>query len=53
MSAELLKPGDPCPCCGRPIKTSDPDKLLALSWLAGVLSSNKKCRPGSGAAAQD
>lgn len=29
-----LKPGDPCPCCGQPIQTSDPDRLLFLSWLA-------------------
>lgn len=30
----ILKPGDPCPCCGQPILTHDPDKLLLLSWLA-------------------
>lgn len=30
----ILKPGDPCPCCGQPILTNDPDKLLLLSWLA-------------------
>ena len=53
MSTELLKPGDPCPCCGQPIKTSDPDKLLALGWLAGVLGSGEKRRPGDGAAAQE
>ena len=31
---KILKPGDPCPCCGQPIKTDDPDRLLALNWLA-------------------
>lgn len=31
---KLLKPGDPCPCCGQPILTHDPDKLLLLSLLA-------------------
>lgn len=28
-----LKPGDPCPCCGRPIKTRDPDVLRLLGWV--------------------
>lgn len=30
----MLRPSGPYPCCGRPIKTSDPDRLLVLSWLA-------------------
>lgn len=30
----LLKPGDPCPICGKPIKTEDPETLLFLSQLA-------------------
>lgn len=34
MTNEILKPGDPCPCCGQPIKTSDPEKMLLLSWIA-------------------
>lgn len=34
---KILKPGDPCPCCGMPIKTDDPDRLLALNWLAEEL----------------
>ena len=29
-----LKTGDPCPCCGSPIKTEDPETLLLLSKLA-------------------
>lgn len=33
----ILKSGDPCPCCGQPILTNDPDKLLLLSWLAGQI----------------
>lgn len=33
MMDSVLKPGDPCPCCGQPIITHDPDKLLLLSWL--------------------
>ena len=28
-----LKPGDPCPCCGRPIKTRDPDVLRLLGFV--------------------
>lgn len=30
----FLKPGDPCPCCGNPIKTTDPQDLYALTVLA-------------------
>lgn len=30
---KLLRPGDPCPCCGEPIKTKDPDTLLLLSLI--------------------
>lgn len=30
----VLKRGDPCPCCGQPIKTKDPDVLRLLSWIA-------------------
>lgn len=28
-----LKTGDPCPCCGRPIKTRDPDVLRLLGFV--------------------
>ena len=32
---KLLKPGDPCPCCGRPIKEGLPtETMIFLSWLA-------------------
>ena len=31
---QMLKPGDPCPCCGQPIKVSDPELLMLLSWIA-------------------
>ena len=32
---KLLKPGDPCPCCGRPIKEGLPTgTMIFLSWLA-------------------
>lgn len=31
----LLKPGDPCPCCGQPLKEGLPTKTVVfLSWLA-------------------
>lgn len=29
-----LKTGDPCPCCGQPIKTKDRDTLRLLSWIS-------------------
>ena len=28
---KTLKQGDPCPCCGQPIKTKDPDILALLT----------------------
>lgn len=31
--AKLLKPGDPCPCCGQPIKTRDPELLRLLTYV--------------------
>lgn len=32
---KLLKAGDPCPCCGRPIKEGLPtETMIFLSWLA-------------------
>ena len=31
---EQLKPGDPCPCCGRPIKSRDPELLALLTRIA-------------------
>lgn len=49
---KLLKPGDPCPCCGQPILTNDPDKLLLLSWLAWTMGMREKDRPENGAAGQ-
>lgn len=28
-----LRTGDPCPCCGQPIKSKDPDVLRLLNWI--------------------
>ena len=50
MTDGILKPGDPFPCCGQPIKTSDPEKLLLLNWIAWV--KGEKSRPEAGAAGQ-
>ena len=30
---KTLKQGDPCPCCGQPIKTTDPAILAFLSHV--------------------
>ena len=30
---KLLKPGDPCPCCGQPIKSRDPEVLARLTRI--------------------
>lgn len=29
----MLHTGDPCPCCGQPIKTRDPDLLRLLTRI--------------------
>lgn len=29
----MLKTGDPCPCCGQPIKTKDPALLAMLTYI--------------------
>lgn len=44
MSNELtrLKPGDPCPICGQPIKTEDPEALFVLSVLADLIGEAKR-----------
>lgn len=45
MSNELLqlKPGDPCPICGQPIKTDNQEALFVLSVLADLI---RRSRPG-------
>lgn len=30
---KMLRTGDPCPCCGQPIKTKDPDMLRLLTYI--------------------
>ena len=32
-----LKTGDPCPCCGQPIKLTDPDALRLLAFAADLM----------------
>lgn len=38
----ILKPGDTCPCCGMPIKTTDPDTLYVLSILNEWIERDKR-----------
>jgi len=33
----ILKTGDPCPCCGMPIKLTDPEALRLLAMIADML----------------
>lgn len=33
MIIKPMKTGEPCPCCGQPIKTTDPDLLYLLGWI--------------------
>lgn len=34
MKIRMLRAGDPCPCCGQPIQTTDPLKLAVLTAIA-------------------
>lgn len=43
---KLLKPGDPCPCCGESIKTNDPEKLWILTVIAMQLKERGAYPPG-------
>lgn len=36
MSLRKFRKGDPCPCCGQPIKTDNPEVLYMLSWIADM-----------------
>lgn len=37
----MLKPGDPCPCCGQPIKTTDPILLQLLTRIRDEMEDTK------------
>lgn len=40
----MLKPGDPCPCCGQPIKTKDPAILALLTYIQERGVNQEACR---------
>ena len=33
----VLKTGDPCPCCGKPIQLTDPHALRLMAMLANIM----------------
>lgn len=37
----MLKTGDPCPCCGQPIKTTDPLLLKLLTRIRDDMEAAK------------
>lgn len=41
-----LKTGDPCPLCGQPIKTEDPEDLWLLTCIALAIKQNGAYPPG-------
>lgn len=45
----ILKPGDPCPFCGQPILTEDPQALRLLAAVADIvgLPENQEIEGGS------
>jgi len=42
----ILKTGDPCPCCGMPIKLTDPEALRLLAMIADMLGLPEAEREG-------
>lgn len=38
---ELLKTGDPCPCCGQPIQTQDLRELYLLTRIRSWMRLNR------------
>ena len=42
MDKPMLKPGDPCPCCGQAIKTKDPDMLALLTHIRDSRCNNRE-----------
>ena len=50
---KLLKPGDPCPCCGEPIHEGLPTgTMIFLSWLAEGMALREADTSGEDAHAQ-
>ena len=43
----VLKTGDPCPCCGRPIKYTDPDALRLLALVCEMMGVKSVRRCGA------
>lgn len=37
IMSNMLRTGDPCPCCGQPIKTTDPVLLRLLTLMRDVM----------------
>ena len=33
IEVKPMKTGEPCPCCGQPIRTTDPITLYVLGWF--------------------
>ena len=50
---KLLKPGDPCPCCGRPIQEGlSTGTMIFLSWLAEGMDLHNTAKNGEDGYAQ-
>ena len=49
----LYKTGDPCPCCGQPIKLKNAADLYALSAIAHLLGLNDVARTEKALAAAE
>lgn len=38
----MLQTGDPCPCCGRPIKSEDPEVLALLTLIRDSMADSAR-----------
>ena len=44
----ILRTGDPCPCCGQPIRLTQPEALRLLGIVADMLGLPCEAAPAGG-----
>ena len=44
LMPNILRTGDPCPCCGQPIKTTDPFLLRLLTCIRDAMGPDPRTK---------
>ena len=44
LKPNILRTGDPCPCCGKPIKTTDPVLLRLLTCIRDAMDPEPRAK---------